>query len=438
MDVGSIARTALGSGSSARAAFWIPGLTIGAVAAAATVGPSLFPHDPKFQAAAIGGAGLAGFAVGAGIEGIARGAGKISPGARMGALGVLAGAGLVAWGATRMFGDKDSNIQGLGTAGVVTAAAAGASIAATIIARKVPNHGTLAQLALPVIAGGGVLGMAIHDRMRTDKDYLLPDVDLPKVDPSKQLATRELTKFTAAEAMPGVDPSTVQLDKLPPNGLRFMLERPTAAEITATMGEPAKAEPLRLYVGLDEAPAELALPENEPKLVDWMTDRAMERMEASGAFDRSRILVAATTSTGFINPLAPVSNEMMTLGDVATVGMQAGHKKAMFEMDNLDRATAMHEMLLAKIQDRIAACPRASARSSTSTARASVRGRARTRSRARAWTRWPPPASRTRCTPDRPRTAPSARKCRTTLVHSTCAARSRRRSSAARRRPIRA
>ncbi len=357
MDVGSIARTALGSGSSAKAAFWIPGLTIGAVAAAATVGPSLFPHDPKFQAAAIGAAGLVGFGVGAGIEGIARGAGRISPAARMGTLGVLAGAGLVAWGATRMFGDQDSNIQGLGTAGVVIAATAGASIAATIIARKMPAHATLAQLALPLIAGGGVLGMAIHDRIKTDDNYLLPEIDLPKVDPNTKLATRELSKLTAAEAMPGVDPSTVQLDKLPPNGLRFMLERPTKAEITTTMGEPAKADPLRLYVGLDEAPAELALPENEPKLIDWMTDRAMERMEASGAFERSRILVAATTSTGFINPLAPVSNEMMSLGDVATVGVQAGHKKAAFEMDNLDRATAMHEMLLGKIQDRIKDMP---------------------------------------------------------------------------------
>ena len=358
--VGSAAqttRTLLGSGSAGKAAFWIPGLTIGAVAAAATVGPSLFPHDPKFQAAAIGAAGIAGFAVGAGVEGLARGAGRISPAARMGTLGVLAGAGLVAWGATRLLGDKDSNIQGLGTAGVVIAATAGASIAATVIARKVPSHATLAQHALPLIAGGGVLGMAIIDRMRTDDNYLLPEIELPEVDKGTKLATRELSKLTAAEAMPGVDPSTVQLDKLPPNGLRFMLERPTKAEIAATMGEPAKADPLRLYVGLDEAPAELALPENEPKLVDWMTDRAMARMEASGAFERSRILVAATTSTGFINPLAPVSNEMMTLGDVATVGMQAGHKKAAFEMDNLDRATAMHEMLLAKIQDRIKDIP---------------------------------------------------------------------------------
>ena len=360
MTIGSMVGSVLGSGSTARAAFWAPGLTMGAVAAAATVGPSLFPHDPKFQAAAIGAAGLIGFGVGSGIEGIARGAGKLSPAARMGTLGALAGAGLVAWGATRLFGDKDSSVlQGIGTAGVVTAAAAGASIAATIIARKVPSHAGLAQLALPVVAGGGVLAMSIHDRMKTDPNYLLPDVTLPDVDQSKQLATRQLSKLTAEQAMPGVDPSTVNLDVLPPNGMRFLLERPTKDEITATMGQPAKADPLRLYVGLDEAPAELRTPENEPKLVEWMTDRAMERMEASGAFDRERILVAATTSTGFINPLAPMSNEMMLLGDVATVGMQAGHKKAMFELDNLDRATAMHESLLGKINDRIARMPEA-------------------------------------------------------------------------------
>lgn len=348
-------RTVLGSGSPQKGAFWATGATIGAVGGAATMGPSLFPHDdPKFQAAAIGIGAVAGFGVGSAVEGIARGAGRFGPSARMGTLGALAGAGLLTYGATKALADGQSNLQGIGTAGAIVAAASGASVAATALSRHLPRGGSI---ALPVVAGGGVLAMAMHDSKQTDDDILLPDAKLPKVDPESELATRPLATMTAEQAMPGVDPATVQLDKFPPNGLRFVLERPTAEEITATMGTPAKAEPLRLYVGLDEAPAELALPENEPQLVEWMTDRAMERMEASGAFERSHIMVAATTSTGFINPLAPMSNEMMTLGDVATVGMQAAHRKSMYEMDNLDRATAMHDMLLEKINAKVASMP---------------------------------------------------------------------------------
>jgi len=153
--------------------------------------------------------------------------------------------------------------------------------------------------------------------------------------------------------MPGVDPSTVQLDKLPANGARFLYERATTDEIAKTTGQPAAADPRRAYVGLLEAPEGLS----EPELVEWMAQTAYDRLDAQGGFDRSHILVASTTATGYVNPIAPMSQEMMTGGDVATVAMQAGHKKAVFELRNLDRATAMHEALLAKIQARIETMP---------------------------------------------------------------------------------
>ena len=348
-------RTALGSGSPIRGSFWAPGLTLAAVAGGAAMGPSLFPKDPKLQTAVVGVSSLLGFGAGAVVEGIGRTAGRFGPSARMGTLGALAGAGLLtAAGVSLSHADERSNAAAaVGTTGLVAGTGAATALVTTSLARHVPNHGRLAQLAAPIVAGGAVLARALHDNATRSTPYLLPDVDLPHVDPNEPLALRKLTRLTPTEAMPGVDPSTVQLDKLPPNGLRFVLEGTSMEEIRRTMGEEPLAEPRRVYVGLDEAPADLT----EPELIEWMSDRAMDRLEATGSFERSRILVVPTTSTGFVDPQAPLSAEMMSRGDIATVAMQAGHKKAAFELGNLDRATAMHERLLEKITARIASMP---------------------------------------------------------------------------------
>ena len=70
-------------------------------------------------------------------------------------------------------------------------------------------------------------------------------------------------------------------------------------------------QPIRVYVGLDAA----ATPEQR-------ADLAVQELRRTGAFERGTLVVAVPTGTGLIDPEAVDSAELITGGDVATVGVQ--------------------------------------------------------------------------------------------------------------------
>ena len=59
------------------------------------------------------------------------------------------------------------------------------------------------------------------------------------------------------------------------------------------MGEPARATPVQVYVGLDSAPT-------TPQRVDL----ALAEMERTGALDRSLLMLVSPTGTGYVNYVA--------------------------------------------------------------------------------------------------------------------------------------
>jgi uncharacterized membrane protein len=83
-----------------------------------------------------------------------------------------------------------------------------------------------------------------------------------------------------------------------------------AAELTKINGMPAK-EPIRIYVGLHTAP------DDQGRL-----DVLVDELERTGAFDRKVLIIAPTTGTGWIDPVAASSVETMYNGDTAIVGLQ--------------------------------------------------------------------------------------------------------------------
>lgn len=356
-----------------RALVATPALTLGGVAAAAATGPTLVSRDAKATAAGAGGSAMLGLGAGALLEGVARGAHRLVPGGRTGAYGVLAGAGGAmagaAWVAGR--GEPQAGSAALGTAGAVTAVAGVSGVLAAVLAAKVPGLTVRAAgLGVASTAAASVLFVAQRDQRRdAGRVYTLPDPKLPAVDQSVPLLDPVRADSFLHRSMPGVDPATVGWGKMNDSGKRFLWQRTSTSEIERVMGKPAAEEPRRVYVGLDEAPPELAEPgfaarhlgrdepTREDRQVRWLVDEAYERMVTTGAFERGNILVVATTSTGYINPLVPMTFEMSTLGDAATVGIQAGHKKAAFEMRNLDRAAAIHEGLLRRIHAHVEQMP---------------------------------------------------------------------------------
>ena len=93
-------------------------------------------------------------------------------------------------------------------------------------------------------------------------------------------------------------------------GRNFVATGPDADELTRLNGRPAK-EPIRVYVGLQTADSD------ESRMAVLLSE-----LERTGAFDRKLLVIVPTTGTGWINPVAARSLEMMYNGDTAMVGSQ--------------------------------------------------------------------------------------------------------------------
>ena len=92
-------------------------------------------------------------------------------------------------------------------------------------------------------------------------------------------------------------------------GRNFVATGPHADELTRLNGRPAK-EPIRVYVGLQTADTD------ESRMAVLLSE-----LERTGAFDRKVLVIVPTTGTGWINPVAARSIEMMYNGDTAMVGI---------------------------------------------------------------------------------------------------------------------
>ena len=104
--------------------------------------------------------------------------------------------------------------------------------------------------------------------------------------------------------------SLVSWEELGRAGRQFIASGPTAEDIAAFTGRPAK-RPLRVYVGLNSA--------------DDIADRAqllLDEMIRTGAFDRALLVVATPTGTGWMDPAAMDTLEYLHGGDTAIVGLQ--------------------------------------------------------------------------------------------------------------------
>ena len=93
-------------------------------------------------------------------------------------------------------------------------------------------------------------------------------------------------------------------------GRNFVATGPHADELTRLNGTPAK-EPIRAYVGLNTAA------DDQSRMAVLLSE-----LERTGAFDRKVLVIVPTTGTGWINPIAARSLEMMYNGDTALVASQ--------------------------------------------------------------------------------------------------------------------
>jgi uncharacterized membrane protein len=112
--------------------------------------------------------------------------------------------------------------------------------------------------------------------------------------------------------------------------------------IETVMGEPARAAPVQVYVGLDSAATAPA-----------RVDLAIAELERTGAFDRSLLVLVSPTGTGYVNYVAVAALQYLTLGDVATVTLQYSRRPSPLSLGMIRTAREQNRLLWLEIIQRL-------------------------------------------------------------------------------------
>lgn len=131
-------------------------------------------------------------------------------------------------------------------------------------------------------------------------------------------------------------------------GQAFLRATPDQATIERATGLPALA-PVRAYVGLAGAPT----PARRAEL-------AVAELNRSGGFARSTILVVIPTGSGWVDPAAVRSLELLTRGDLSTVVVQYADQPSWLEyLAHPDRATPAAQALTTALREQLDQIPAA-------------------------------------------------------------------------------
>lgn len=93
-------------------------------------------------------------------------------------------------------------------------------------------------------------------------------------------------------------------------GRQMVAAEPDAHKIEQATGKPAR-DPLRVYVGLNSAPAPAA-----------RAQLALKELIRIGGFERSNLVIVTPTGSGWVDPESQAALEYVLLGDVASVAVQ--------------------------------------------------------------------------------------------------------------------
>jgi uncharacterized membrane protein len=112
--------------------------------------------------------------------------------------------------------------------------------------------------------------------------------------------------------------------------------------IETVMGEPARATPVQVYVGLDSAGS-----------ARERVDLALAELERTGAFDRSLLVLVSPTGTGYVNYVAVAALQYLALGDVATVTLQYSRRPSPLSLWMIKTAREQNRLLWLRVLERV-------------------------------------------------------------------------------------
>jgi uncharacterized membrane protein len=178
-----------------------------------------------------------------------------------------------------------------------------------------------------------VIGMAIYELLRQVER---------KIEHGAETIEKAFNDTPSTSAVSGGPGSLVAWDTLSRQGRRNVSTALHSKMIEQVMGEPAVAEPIRIFVGLESAPTE------RDRL-----ELAMQEIERTGAFDRSLLMVISPTGTGYVNYVAVEAAEYMTRGDMASVTMQYSLRPSPLSLDRVDEGRQQYRMLIDAINNQL-------------------------------------------------------------------------------------
>ncbi|UER55223.1 hypothetical protein HJG43_12500 [Kineosporiaceae bacterium SCSIO 59966] len=140
--------------------------------------------------------------------------------------------------------------------------------------------------------------------------------------------------------------SLVPWESLGAKGQAFVAGGPSPVEIGEFAGADP-VDPVRVYVGVDSA-----------EELEERVALALAELDRTGAWDRSVLVVATATGTGWVNPEAVDALEYLTGGDSAVVSLQYGYLPSWVSV-LLDPSPASHagQALFDAVHERWSALP---------------------------------------------------------------------------------
>jgi uncharacterized membrane protein len=151
----------------------------------------------------------------------------------------------------------------------------------------------------------------------------------------------------ASPLLSGSPDSLVPFDDLGQQGRRYVSDVVTPELIEEVMGEPARAQPIRAYVGFN----------SEPLYQTGRAELALAELDRTGAFDRSHLLLVSPTGTGWVDQTLIEAAEFLTRGDIATCCIQYARYPSFLSVQKVALGRGQFRLLLWGVSQRLAGLP---------------------------------------------------------------------------------
>ncbi len=238
--------------------------------------------------------------------------------------------------------DRAPLVRSLAVGALTASGAAGVAALERRVAHAVDHRlhwavGTQAQgglashLTSTAAIGGATVAAATWLAHRVEASVTAPDADLA-APPTSALVS-------------GGPGSPVRWSDLGREARRFLATSTTGAELGAVLGGPTH-DPVRLYIGLRSASDDAG-----------RVALAMAELKRTGALDRSLLVLASPTGSGYVNHTAVSSWEHLTRGDCATLVLQYAARPSILSLDRVDEGRGLNRRMLAALSLAVASRP---------------------------------------------------------------------------------